>query len=54
MSVDLVNDLLVAASEEARLARIEEEYNSMVGELNQQYFAMMAADDDAGMYGRMV
>ena len=48
VTVEQVNTLLAEVAEQERLYRIDVEYNNMVDELHQQYFAMMQADIDAG------
>ena len=51
VTVEQVNTLLAQVANEERERRIETEYNNMVDELHQQYFAMMQADIDAGYLG---
>ena len=48
VTVEHVNTLLAEAADEQRQRRIDVEYNNMVEELHQEYFAMMRADIEAG------
>lgn len=54
MNIDDINDLLAAVANKEREQRIAEEYYDMISAIDDQYFAMMLADQadlDAMQFG---